>query len=463
MYVLATMLLVFAGAVAFGTAPVLAFFLLYGNWPQWRPVLKEHQPLTAGLAALFAAGLATFGVLLSNANQRELSERQTVLHQSQIASAFLGEILIIADQLPSLRANWRQQVENLKRMTDEKVPLTDLEIPGADHTIVYRANSAEVGQFASPISVNLTALYGMYINVLNIATHLQTHPDLTRAQKITVLEGGVRMLDNSIALAPVVSKQLQEIRDTSTNELNRSEGIGSDAGGGTGSSVFVRVLAEVSRFPIPTIGAALSLLTLILVYYTQIARPRSRRRKLKRPCDAYFIVTSADRRRLGYVSQDEREHFLKELVVPAGEIVPIEILIEPRMNFRYAELIFGFEDMQNLTSKPVVESFYAPFIVRGARQKGSPENNYSHYVDHHGHYHIAENRDVSLKTYRSMGFSIRTREPGVYAATIAFTGDEVEGETNLKLRVEAKPETTMTCAWPTHDKCKLTPLPLQAV
>ena len=81
-----------------------------------------------------------------------------------------------------------------------------------------------------------------------------------------------------------------------------------------------------------------------LIGYTQIIRPWRRRRKLKRPFKAHFVITSVDRFTLNYVQQDYREHFVKELVVPPNSEIPIQILLEPKLSFLEREIYFGCTD-----------------------------------------------------------------------------------------------------------------------
>jgi hypothetical protein len=64
----------------------------------------------------------------------------------------------------------------------------------------------------------------------------------------------------------------------------------------------------VQSWPWPMISAFCGAGAFLLVGYTQIVRPRRRRRKLKRPFDAYFLVTSATIFGLTYVLQDDDAH-----------------------------------------------------------------------------------------------------------------------------------------------------------
>jgi hypothetical protein len=73
----------------------------------------------------------------------------------------------------------------------------------------------------------------------------------------------------------------------------------------------------IQTWPWPIASAVFSATAVLLIGYVQIVRPWCRRLKLKRPFEAYFLITSLGRFPMNYVLQDDQEHFVKELVVPA--------------------------------------------------------------------------------------------------------------------------------------------------
>ena len=93
------------------------------------------------------------------------------------------------------------------------------------------------------------------------------------------------------------------------------------------------ILVTVGAWPWPMIGAFLAAGSLLLIGHTQIVRPWLRRRKLKRPFRAHFLITPPNRFPLKYVLQDDDEHYVKELVVPPNSEIPIQIVLEPRLKF----------------------------------------------------------------------------------------------------------------------------------
>jgi hypothetical protein len=69
--------------------------------------------------------------------------------------------------------------------------------------------------------------------------------------------------------------------------------------------------ATIQTWPWPIVSAFFSAVVVSLIVYTQIVRPWQRRRKLKRPFEANFLITSQTRFPLNYVVQDDDEHFVE--------------------------------------------------------------------------------------------------------------------------------------------------------
>jgi hypothetical protein len=208
----------------------------------------------------------------------------------------------------------------------------------------------------------------------------------------------------------------------------------------------------------PIVSAVLSATVVLLTVYTQIMRPRNRRRKLKQPFDAYFLITSL-RFPLTYALQDDKEHFVKELVVPPNTEVPIQIVLEPKVSFMQHELSFGCEENLADENKPSATEYFVPFVVKGLRGSGKPDKDHpGHYIDYNGFYHVRENY-LYTKDTRVIGFKLQTKATGVYAAQIYTTTDDVRGRADLTIRVEQPARTKMRCHMKAHQVrgCFVTP------
>jgi hypothetical protein len=61
----------------------------------------------------------------------------------------------------------------------------------------------------------------------------------------------------------------------------------------------------------------------------------------------------------------------------------------------------------------------------------------------------------------AFGFIMETHNPGIYDAQVAFSGDEVEGNLKLKVRVENEPRKSMRCVMKEHKNCVITSIPMK--
>jgi hypothetical protein len=158
--------------------------------------------------------------------------------------------------------------------------------------------------------------------------------------------------------------------------------------------------------------------SLVIVATTQVIRPWLRCRKLKRPFDAYFSITSLHRFPLEYVVQDDQDHEVKELVVPAHSEIPIQIVLYPRLSFLEREIYFGCGENVFDPEKPRAREYFVPFVVEGERRSGKPDAAHPrHYIDYNGFYHVREDYLYTNDT-RVIGFKLVTKAPGDYPAQV---------------------------------------------
>jgi hypothetical protein len=210
------------------------------------------------------------------------------------------------------------------------------------------------------------------------------------------------------------------------------------------------VLAGIGTWPWSMISAFLGAGSVSVIVYTQLLRPWNRRRRLKKPFDAYFLITSLSRFNLDYVLQDDDEHFVKELVLPANSEVPIQIILEPRISFTQHELYFGCSENVVNREKPHATEYFVPFVKEGMRRSGKPDEHHpGHYTDYNGFYHVRENLLYTRDT-RVIGFKLKTGAVGVYAAQVFVVTDDVRGKADLKIRVEDPVRTKMRCVYKPH-------------
>jgi hypothetical protein len=206
--------------------------------------------------------------------------------------------------------------------------------------------------------------------------------------------------------------------------------------------VISAVWAEMNTWSWSTIFSAGAF---FLVLYTGIFRPWLRRRKLRRPFDAYFVITSPGRFQLSYVQQDDREHYVKKLVVPPHTEIPIQIVLHPRVSFMERELYFGCGEHLVDAEKPRATEWFVPFIREGVRRSGKPDDAHpGHYTDYNGFYHVREDYLYTMDA-RVIGFKLLTGRTGTYWAQVYTVTDDVRGRADLVIKVQEPAKTKMRC------------------
>lgn len=210
-------------------------------------------------------------------------------------------------------------------------------------------------------------------------------------------------------------------------------------------------------------GAALSALVLFSYWYAEVLAPKLRRKKrlkaLTTPADAFFLITSTKHRKIDFAVQDSEEHLVKELVLPSHAESKIEILLRPRVFFRTSEISFGCHGNREMGDKPCAIEYFNPFIVKGIGRSAIPDTDPGHIIDHNDYYHLVRDMHWSVGTDRIVGFKVLTKGRGVHKAEVVFGGEEVEGQSELTIRVEDEPKTFMKCVSASrgHGDCLISP------
>lgn len=220
---------------------------------------------------------------------------------------------------------------------------------------------------------------------------------------------------------------------------------------GTLLVIVAAMWGSIQQWPWPMISALFAAAAFSILVYIQFIRPAIRRKNLKRPVRAVFLIPGHHRYRLSYVVQDSDDHSLSELVLPSQSECEIQIMLSPLISFRSSELTFGFDWMGKTDStKPFPTDFFVPFVERGLRRKSNPDTDPDHYVDFNKHYHIRRDNLHVLGQDAIVGFKIQTRDPGIYKAQLSFKAEEVEGKAELTVRIEDQPQTPMRCVCHGH-------------
>ena len=202
----------------------------------------------------------------------------------------------------------------------------------------------------------------------------------------------------------------------------------------------------------PKVSALAALTVLAISLWVNFLSPFLRKRRLKKPVEAYFHVKALNKGNLGWVIQDDIDHNVKEICLPANAIVEIEVAYYPKISFNVDETVFQCEGEFEL--KPTVEEPLRPFVLRGDFKEAE------FYWNRHGGFHYASRyRSRAADSCYTKGFRLRTRAPGVYKTWLGFLTDGQDCDAkDLVIRVEEKPKTRMPCS--SHTGCNLRPVKL---
>jgi membrane protein implicated in regulation of membrane protease activity len=150
--------LVTAIVIGLSAAPAAAFLLWYAYPLTWRIELEKFQTLAGALVALLAASLAATGVLLTIMAQRREQRRSRLIARQHVASAFIGEIGVITEELahelvgPALR-----KALNDVESGSGKVQVTTVRL--TTNPRYYNNNPGNVGLFPNLLPQELTRFY----------------------------------------------------------------------------------------------------------------------------------------------------------------------------------------------------------------------------------------------------------------------------------------------------------------
>jgi hypothetical protein len=148
---------------------------------------------------------------------------------------------------------------------------------------------------------------------------------------------------------------------------------------------------------------------------------------------------------LDYVQQNNREHYVRKLVVPPHREIQIQIVLVPKVSFMQHELYFGCDEGLMDEDKPRATEWFVPFVREGVRKSGKPDVEHpGHYTDYNGFYHVRENYLYTADT-RVIGFKLLTGRVGTFLAQVYTVTDDVRGRADLKIKVQEPTKTKMRC------------------
>jgi hypothetical protein len=216
--------------------------------------------------------------------------------------------------------------------------------------------------------------------------------------------------------------------------------------------------------PWTTGGALAAIIAAVVVIisgvYEFILGPRWRRRVLRQPCKAWFLIASTQQRKIDHAVQDHQQHYVEELTLASHSEYDLDFCYVPTITFTVADIYFGFnkQDDRDLDTKPIIKSYHNRFIERGIPEESPETHPETNYADHHKYYHLIKSKNIARHECYTIGCKIQTRKAGRYEFNLFFSGEEVGQPTNkMFVRVEDNPTTKMKCTFPKHRECFVQP------
>src|SRR5579864_2445127 len=148
------------------------------------------------------------------------------------------------------------------------------------------------------------------------------------------------------------------------------------------------IASAITTWPWSMISAFAAVIALGVLIHINFVRPNVRRRRLKKPVKAVFLIPSKIQRDCDFVLQDERTHLVKSIIVPPNHDIIIDLRFEPRMFFTTSEVAIGCDG--DISKIPYVTEYHNEFIKQGEGKIVVPGPGNRHYVDWHIFYHYKE-------------------------------------------------------------------------
>jgi hypothetical protein len=197
------------------------------------------------------------------------------------------------------------------------------------------------------------------------------------------------------------------------------------------------LLASVLSWPWNMISGIAAVSVLIIAVVDLLYRwykRKARSKLLKTPFETHFLIPAKARHDLGYGKQNEKEHHVDTLTLPANSVSDILVWARSNVDLEVDEISLGCEGS---VLKPEPLSWINYFVARGKSREFDPDSDPDHYVDWWGHYHV---RNVGAKLtkgdVRVLGLKMKVKDKGVFPFKIIFHSPEGEGQATLTIRVD---------------------------
>lgn len=203
------------------------------------------------------------------------------------------------------------------------------------------------------------------------------------------------------------------------------------------------------------IAVGVGLIAACLAAYNIVGKPLLRNRLLKRPVTMYCTVPARKHYDLGYVVQDDREHFVESLTLPSNSRCNVQFVFIARTTFTQSRVLFGFKE--GPARHPEVLEYHDLYFRSGSLGRGRPGKPREHAMTIHDDYQIESDFKRIKGEPFTLGYVIQTRDPGRYTLYFQFSAEEVQSSYPFTVIVEDRPSTVMPCFGKTHSYCNVKP------
>ena len=215
-------------------------------------------------------------------------------------------------------------------------------------------------------------------------------------------------------------------------------------------------LSELADYPWNMIGALASVASLLATLgigawvIRDVRRLDVRRKRVKRPGEAFFVIPAVQYHNCDHAHQNEYEHNTKIIILRADTVSTVDLVIKSLVDFDTDQVYLGVED--NNFNRPCFIEVYNRFITTGYRRQTVPGDGTSYdYIDKYFYYHFVEHVQWPEGENKALGFKIKTGKAGRYKLNIVFLGAAVYGRVDdLTIVVSKEPREDICCCIPAY-------------
>jgi hypothetical protein len=199
------------------------------------------------------------------------------------------------------------------------------------------------------------------------------------------------------------------------------------------------ILGAQTNWPVASV--CIGALILLVSIYINFMKPWWRNYRVKHPGKIHLLITAAHLADIHYAKQNDQEHRIKELVLPAHREAYVQLLMpSPKITLHLTGLSFGFQGNNNEKPEPLK---YAPLFMPGRER--IPKGPEGDQIDFHRYYQMKVDSWINQREPYTIGFLVQTKDPGAFRAELILRSTEGVAYSFYKVKVESSPFSSMIC------------------